>query len=188
MDARVRYSQLSIKTALIKLLKNDVLDDISVTDICKEAKVNRATFYKYFKSPYDVLAKVEDDHIAEIKRKLDYADANGLKDVFDVAVKYMQSDADFFSVVVSGHGNTQFRSKIIDACKPYNIDIIKEKFPEITETQREFLYHFLAEGIIGMILSYEHETEHKYSLDDYVMFTLDFIDKFNTIGSKYYNK
>lgn len=50
-----------IDDALIELLNKKEFEDISISDICKKAHVNRSTFYLHYDNIYDVLEEVIDN-------------------------------------------------------------------------------------------------------------------------------
>ena len=52
-DLRIRKTFLM--QALIRLMEKQSFEQISVIDICNEALVHRATFYKHYKDKYDLL-------------------------------------------------------------------------------------------------------------------------------------
>jgi AcrR family transcriptional regulator len=55
-DPRVKRTQKCLWEALRTLLEERSFEQISVTDICEEATINRTTFYKHFESKYDLLS------------------------------------------------------------------------------------------------------------------------------------
>ena len=46
MDRRIKYTKNIIKTTFLKKLEEKEINKITVSEICKEADVNRATFYR----------------------------------------------------------------------------------------------------------------------------------------------
>lgn len=48
MDKRILKSEHAIKTAFLRLCRNKDPHRISVVDLCKEAKINRSTFYERY--------------------------------------------------------------------------------------------------------------------------------------------
>jgi len=59
-------SRKLIREAYIAVLAHKPADKITVTDIVKQADINRSTFYAHYKSPHDVLVQVADDLVDEI--------------------------------------------------------------------------------------------------------------------------
>ena len=58
-NQRYKESEKRMQDALMKLMENRELEDVTVTDICKEARVNRTTFYAHYQDIYDLMARVE---------------------------------------------------------------------------------------------------------------------------------
>ena len=57
-NRRVRMTKRLMKDALMELLEQRELVDISVTAICEVADVNRSTFYKYYGNPVNLLREL----------------------------------------------------------------------------------------------------------------------------------
>ncbi len=58
-NKRRKESKKKIENALVKLLQHHELSEISVTDICKSAGVNRTTFYANYLDIYDLSEAVQ---------------------------------------------------------------------------------------------------------------------------------
>ena len=58
-----------LKEALLRLLESAPLDKISVTQLCQEAGVNRATFYRHYTSQEDVLQEIQQDTLDNIQSR-----------------------------------------------------------------------------------------------------------------------
>ena len=54
-DLRVIKTKNLIYNTLIELMKDKTFEEIKVSDICKEAHINRSTFYNNFNDKYDLL-------------------------------------------------------------------------------------------------------------------------------------
>ena len=73
---RNRDIRMSIATALIQLMEDKPLEEITITAVVKEAHVSRMTFYKYFTSKQNVLS----DYLYEIVNEY-VEDAKAQKDI-----------------------------------------------------------------------------------------------------------
>ena len=76
-DRRIRYTKMVIKQALFKLMKDNPINKITVTEICESAEINRGTFYTYYTDPYDLMAQIENELYSEINRVLEESLAIG---------------------------------------------------------------------------------------------------------------
>ena len=61
MDRRAAYSRMVIKEALLLLKKNKSFNEITITDICREAQINRGTFYLHYHNTMEVLDELMDE-------------------------------------------------------------------------------------------------------------------------------
>ena len=52
IDRRTKYTLDVIKDTVLKLSEKKEINKITVTEICKIADINRATFYKYYRDIY----------------------------------------------------------------------------------------------------------------------------------------
>ena len=60
-DRRTLYTIGAVKDAFLTLIRTTPYDRISVTAICRQAEISRATFYLHFNNLDDVLEQVIDD-------------------------------------------------------------------------------------------------------------------------------
>ena len=62
-NQRVMISKRLLKEALLKLLNDKHIEEITVSELCKQAEINRATFYRHYHTPHDILLEMEYDFI-----------------------------------------------------------------------------------------------------------------------------
>ncbi len=60
-DRRTRYTKQTIKDTFLELLKQKSFTKITVTEICKNAEINRGTFYLHYYDIHDVLSDIFND-------------------------------------------------------------------------------------------------------------------------------
>ncbi len=66
-DIRSRYTKEVIGKAFLKLLDKKAPERITVSDICREARISRPTFYFYYQDIYALLDEILDGVIAEAR-------------------------------------------------------------------------------------------------------------------------
>ena len=59
VNRRVAMTKRLLQDALLRLLAQKELDKINVSELCREADINRATFYKHYIAIRDVLVEIE---------------------------------------------------------------------------------------------------------------------------------
>ena len=65
-NQRITLTRRLLQEGLLRLLQTEKLEDISVTALCKEAGINRATFYNHYTSPTSLLNEMELQFVAEL--------------------------------------------------------------------------------------------------------------------------
>ena len=62
-NQRVAISKRLLKDGIMRLLKKKNINEISVSELCEEAEINRTTFYRHYQTPHDVLLEIEFDFV-----------------------------------------------------------------------------------------------------------------------------
>ena len=62
-DLRVIKTRQTIRGALISLMSEQELSDITITSLCARARINRKTFYRHYRSISDVITEFENEQI-----------------------------------------------------------------------------------------------------------------------------
>lgn len=62
-DRRILRTQKKLKTALLDLLKEKDLHELSITEVSKHAECNRVTYYSHYKDLNTLLAAIVDDYL-----------------------------------------------------------------------------------------------------------------------------
>ncbi len=65
-DRRVLKTEQALESALLKLMRGKSIDQITTTELCREAGINRNTFYAHYPNPTSLLERVEDEFIKVI--------------------------------------------------------------------------------------------------------------------------
>lgn len=65
-DRRVQRTQKNIRNALISLLSEKELSQVTVKELSDKADINRKTFYSYYSGIDDILDKIEDEIVEKL--------------------------------------------------------------------------------------------------------------------------
>lgn len=60
-DIRVENTRNNLKTTMLELLKTTPIDKLTVSEICKQANINRVTFYSHYKDKYQLFIEAVND-------------------------------------------------------------------------------------------------------------------------------
>ena len=137
MDRRTKYTKKIIKDTLIKLLSEKDIKKVTVSEICKLADVNRATFYRYYLDVYDLLDKIEEDFINELKQPYleDPSRVNSVGAFSKEILAVFLENKDLVRILFNTNNNIYFLNEVLEVA--YNMCKAKwmSDIPTITEDE-----------------------------------------------------
>ena len=149
-DRRTKYTKMVIKQALLDLLVENTLNKITVTDICKQAEINRGTFYSYYCDPYDLLSQIEDEFFLEIKEVLEKSRILDNDYAFLVKIlEYISKNSALCRIILDG--DKQFLQKLVKLAHDKSISEYQAFASGSTSDELELVYTFISNGIVGII-------------------------------------
>ncbi|WP_263559831.1 TetR/AcrR family transcriptional regulator [Paenibacillus polymyxa] len=155
VDRRITKSQEAIKKAFIELMSEKNFDQITVQDISDKENVGRRTIYHHYQDKFDLLSKLIEEHISELRKLCESAAINtNVKEANLVWFKYFESNYLFFSTMLTGQGTFAFRNQflqfVIEELKE-RVDISRGKNKGLNE---DVILRFLGSAIVGIVESY----------------------------------
>ena len=147
MDRRSRYSKKVIKEALLELLHEKKLDEITVVDVCRMADVNRGTFYKYYRDVPDLYSEIEDGFINKIHTLFgDSTDTESNIFDFEKLLNIFVNDADFVYIAKNEPYSKGIVQKLLKDYIPYLHRIIAAQSNDNSKVKEEFLTQYILGG------------------------------------------
>jgi AcrR family transcriptional regulator len=114
VDRRILKSQEAIKKAFLELLSEKSFDEITIQDISDRANVSRGTLYLHYADKFDLLDKLNEGHINEMRKmcnalaEVDYKEANL------PWFEYLEQHYLFFSTMLASKGAPSFRGQFLE--------------------------------------------------------------------------
>ena len=149
-NRRVRVTKRMMKDALLELLEQNELTDISVTALCEAADVHRSTFYNYYSDPADLLREIEQDFLDEIPalpEALDQLDQEQLLERNAAFFDYVKENDRAFRILFDESKGSCFAARLVttlcDGYIPVNSDV--------DEMTAGFMRLYIANGTVGMM-------------------------------------
>lgn len=66
-DQRVALTKRLLQEGLLRLLEEKDIDSIHVSELCAESGINRATFYRHYNEPRDILRNMRQNLIRDVQ-------------------------------------------------------------------------------------------------------------------------
>lgn len=152
MDARVRVTKLLLRDALFKCMRSKPLREITVTELCVMADVNRATFYKHYKDCYEVMAEAEQEQLDTFRTLM----RENRKDKYRLLVAILDSVDSAKEIYRSIDGvemPESFKNGLIAIAKEYGLQEWKDSLPKVDEFSAEISFEALLAGTLHAVLA-----------------------------------
>ena len=82
VDKRIRRTKKILTEALIEILKEKNVMDVTVSELAKKADVTRTTFYQYYRDPVDMLEQLQDEIAEDIQKIVEVTEARKRRGLF----------------------------------------------------------------------------------------------------------
>lgn len=146
MDKRIIKTKEKLQKTLVEILAKTDLTDISVTELCNKAGVNRSTFYVYYDNVSDCFEEIEDFIIEELKsafyQEPERTQGSYLRVYFRLARKYQPI---FKAIHRAGIHNSMIH-KMVDI----NNELLHEQL-FIPFGNERLEYSFIFSGFYGIV-------------------------------------
>lgn len=156
VDRRVRKTKRQLRLALMQLMSEKSVKDISVRELAAIADINRGTFYIHYKDVYDLLNHLEDETaegLIRVCRKNSAKDSSGkmfpyLSDLY----QFIAENADICRVLLGENGDIAFTERICRILRDeYLYEFISIFYPS-DEALLDYFCSFIISGNMSLAL------------------------------------
>lgn len=144
-NQRITLTRRLLQEGLLRLLSTNKLENISVTALCKEAGINRATFYNHYASPTALLNEMEQQLVSQLKPIT--RTPNSIEDIADQMEQYctkLKENAKLVEILVCYHADRDLEeiiTKLTEYYEKNRLDVNKTAMdPDTTHLVSTFLY------------------------------------------------
>ena len=156
LDRRTKYSLQVIRSALFELLEIKDLKNITVTDICRLADVNRGTFYKYYDDVPDLFYKIELSIMEEAGETIrqNCLEHFSVEKLIANSLNIIATNRDFTRMLAKNPAETRFLQGIISSFRPQLIETMLANIPDLTEEMSDLYFDFILGGTVNILLQW----------------------------------
>ncbi|PJN88601.1 TetR/AcrR family transcriptional regulator [Bacillus sp. mrc49] len=154
VDRRILKSQQAIKKAFIELMSEKNFDQITIQDISDRANVGRRTIYHHYLDKFDLLDKLIEEHINELRKlcrsasEMDFINANL------IWFEYFERNFLFFSTMLKSKGASAFRSQFLEFVMEELSGDVNINEGENQGLSKEVVLRFFGSAVVGVVESY----------------------------------
>lgn len=162
MDRRVIRTKKAIRMSFIDLLKENEINDITVTDIANKADINRKTFYNYYNNVYELLDEIENEVTTSFEKILKEMEnnqtVNNPSAVFINLTYIINNDIEFYNHLLAYHSHSHLVEKITFSLKKTLYTSLSKEL-SIDDYQLEIMIDFIIGGIVSIYQSWFNHQE-----------------------------
>jgi AcrR family transcriptional regulator len=159
-DLRIRKTRASLYKGILKLMQEKQIEQIKITDICKESMINRSTFYDHFHTIQELLVSLIQDSKEELILELKKVKnkKNNIKDYYllliESFVSYIEKHITIKSTIelVKRNDYQTIYNMIVDIFMTCSKEEIKNNYQNTSTTPIEMITLFYSSGIAKVLL------------------------------------
>ncbi len=150
-NQRVRLTRRLLKDALIKLMQEKHISEISVRALCELAGINRSTFYSHYRDPHGLLESIAGEVMTNLKKHLEkqpHDDKRGISSQVMVRIlEYAKANAPVFKVLLSENCDFDVQKDVLKLSRIVTFNLN----PSHSERTQEYLTIYGTTGSISIL-------------------------------------
>ncbi|MCR5755282.1 MAG: TetR/AcrR family transcriptional regulator [Acetatifactor sp.] len=153
-NQRVRLTKTLFKTALIQLLSEKKIHEITIQELCQKAELNRTTFYKHYQNIRDLLDEIENETLERSTLCLEQTkiekEASVTTPLFHYLC-YIRDNSDTYRLLLnpSNDFNRKLLAPATDFLKKQSETL--SQLTELTETSLTYYQEYILSGSVALI-------------------------------------
>lgn len=155
-EQRVLETKKKIFSAFIQMMQRMPIHQISISELCHLAGINRSTFYNHFGSPYDVLTAMTGDFLEGMEETLQNVspdDQEGVQRRVELCFEYAVQHRETALLLMQNSAGTDFATRLFSMPKIENL--LNKKFSDMQdEIERKACISFVTHGSYQLLLEW----------------------------------
>ena len=160
-DARVKYTKMVLKKALLELMQHKPVNKITVKEICERAELNRATFYAHYSDCFDLLESIEEDLLEAFQQSLKLVDSFDVTALIEAIYTMIEQQQEACRVLIFqnvcrvllfGRRSTELIHRMIAYAHDLSISAWRKTLKNASADELEMLYLCLSNGLLSVVL------------------------------------
>ena len=153
-DARTQYTKKVIRKCFFTLLKEKPLNKITVKSICEQAQINRTTFYRYYSDSYDLMEKLETELLDSFQSYVRDISIQGPEQAIEAMMNAVKDNTELYTILISDNADRHYIDKMVSNSYQFFQRGFDRRYPQLTPKQRKWLYYYMAQGCISIVLDW----------------------------------
>ncbi len=156
-DRRVRKTRGLLRQALVQLMNEKSIQEITVTQLCEVCDINRGTFYLHYTDVYDLLNSIEQEMLNDFENVLrqlvpeeivgQETPSAAMRSLFE----FLAANADMCKVLLCNNGDMAFVEKVKGIVEVRIMNKWSDQFERAGYAEKDYVFAFVVSGCMGML-------------------------------------
>lgn len=156
-DRRVRKTRSLLRQALVRLMNEKSIQEITVTQLCEACDINRGTFYLHYTDVYDLLSRIEEEMLTDFENVLgklvpeEIVGQQSPSPAMCRLFEFLADNADMCKVLLCNNGDMAFVEKVKGIVEARIMNKWSTQFECAGYADKEYVFAFIVSGCMGML-------------------------------------
>ena len=156
-DRRVRKTRSLLRQALVRLMNEKSIQEITVTQLCEACDINRGTFYLHYTDVYDLLSRIEEEMLTDFENVLgklvpeEIVGQQSPSPAMCRLFEFLADNADMCKVLLCNNGDMAFVEKVTGIVEARIMNKWSTQFERAGYADKEYVFAFIVSGCMGML-------------------------------------
>jgi len=145
-DEKIRY-------ALLELMSEKRLEEITIIAIADKSMINRTTVYRYYVDKYAILQTIEDNILQELDQvSKDTTNSSQGNTILSI-LRLINNKRSIIGVLLGEKGDQRFHERFITLLTTKGLNSIEQsaRFNGLDSRQKELLAQYISSALLGLI-------------------------------------
>jgi AcrR family transcriptional regulator len=116
-NQRVKLSKRLLRESLIRLLEQHHIYEITVSQLCTAAQINRSTFYKYYNNVREIYEEIKNEALSACAACVATVDSQDYETIIkrtEELLAHIKENADIFRLLLENSKDGEFSYKLVE--------------------------------------------------------------------------
>lgn len=152
-NQRVRLTKRLLRESIIKLLGKQTIYDITVSQLCEDAEINRSTFYKYYNNVREIYEEIEQEALSASASCIAGVNAHDKESIIQQVeglLSHIRDNSALYTLLLENSADGEFPYKLIEGTVGCIADM-HENIPDSMSSYAEYCSLFVVSGALSII-------------------------------------
>ena len=153
-DQRTRYTKNMICNCFLDMLEEMPIQKITVKAICEKAEINRSTFYRYYKDPYDLMEQIENELWESFRQQIVGRSNGDIVHTLEEMFLAIQNERIVYVTLLSTNTGTEYFQHMVDRSYDMFHAGMQRRYPGMNENQLRWIWYYITQGILAITVDW----------------------------------